>query len=249
MSRGQGHETSFPQLLCQWLGVPLDTVRFIANDTDRVSVGGGSHSGRSMRLASLAIGDATELIIAKGKAIAAHILQASSDDIVFDNGGFGTRAGSTSIDLFEVAAAAASRDALPARLRGKLEGTGDIVNPDGAYPSGTHVCEVEVDPETGRVEIVGWSGVDDIGLAVNPLILHGQVHGAVAQGIGQALLEHCHYDRDSAQLLSATFMDYAVPRADTLPSINSELVEVPATSHRYGMRPGGEGSTTPAWRQ
>ena len=116
----------------------------------------------------------------------------------------------------------------------------------GAFPSGTHVCEVEIDPETGAVQITRWSGVDDVGLAVNPLILHGQTHGAAAQGIGQALIEQCYYDRGSGQMLTASFMDYAMPRADFLPSFDCELIEVPATSHRYGIRPGGEGGTTPA---
>ena len=155
-------------------------------------------------------------------------------------------ASGASITLSEVARAALSNDALPADLRGPLQGIGDINMPVGGYPSGTHICEVEVDPETGRVEILRWSGVDDVGLAVNPLILHGQTHGAVAQGIGQALLEDCHYDRDSAQMLAASFMDYAMPRADTMPHFACRLLEVPAASHRFGIRPGGEGGTTPA---
>jgi len=116
----------------------------------------------------------------------------------------------------------------------------------GAWPSGTHICEVEIDPDTGAVQIMRWSGVDDVGRAINPLILHGQTHGAAAQGIGQALMELCHYDRASAQNLSASFMDYAVPRAEDLPFFDCALIELPATSHRYGIRPGGEGGTTPA---
>ncbi len=145
-----------------------------------------------------------------------------------------------------MAKAAASRNDLPDELKGKLDGIGDHTVSVGAFPSGTHICEVEVDPETGHVQILSWAGVDDVGLAVNPLILHGQTHGAAAQGIGQALFEDVHYDRQTGQMLAGSFMDYAVPRADTLPSFACELIEVPATSHRYGIRPGGEGGTTPA---
>ena len=115
----------------------------------------------------------------------------------------------------------------------------------GAFPSGTHICEVEVDPDTGEVKIVDWFGIDDVGLAVNPMILHGQTHGAVAQGAGQALLEHARFDA-SGQMLSASFMDYAMPRASDMPFYKTAIMEIPATSHRYGIRPGGEGGTTPA---
>jgi carbon-monoxide dehydrogenase large subunit len=150
------------------------------------------------------------------------------------------------VGIFEVAKAAATRDDVPDELRGRLDGVGDETVSVGGFPSGTHVCEVEVDPETGQVTLVRWSGVDDVGLAVNPLILHGQTHGAAAQGIGQALMELCYYDRATAQNHSASFMDYAVPRADMMPAFKTELIELPATSHRYGIRPGGEGGTTPA---
>ncbi len=246
MNSGQGHETSFAQLLTEWLGVPFESVDFVAHDTDRVKAGGGSHSGRSMRIASLAIGEATDAIIEKGKKIAAHLLEASAMDIDFAQGVFAIKGTDRRVGIFEVAKAAATRNDLPEDLKGKLDGIGDHTVSVGAFPSGTHICEVEVDPETGVVAVLRWSGADDVGRAVNPMILHGQTHGAAAQGIGQALLENCHYDRESAQLLSASFMDYAVPRADFLPSFDCELIEVPATSHRYGIRPGGEGGTTPA---
>ena len=245
MSSGQGHETSFPQLVSEWLQIPFDRVRFVANDTDRVSVGGGSHSGRSMRLISIVIGEAVEELLAKGRSIAAHVLQAPKDDITFEDGAFGAPGGG-GIDLFEVARAAAALDSLPNDLRGSLRGIGDITNRAGGYPYGAHICEVEVDPDTGHVNIVAWTAVDDVGLAVNPLILHGQAHGAVTQGIGQAILESIQYDPDSAQLLTGSFMDYAMPRADTTPSIKTIITEVPASSHPYGIRPGGEGGTAPA---
>jgi carbon-monoxide dehydrogenase large subunit len=249
MSSGQGHETSFPQLVSEWLQIPFDRVRFVANDTDRISVGGGSHSGRSMRLVSIAVGEAVAELLAKGKSIAAHILQAPEADVAYGNGAFAVPGGG-SIDLWGVARAAVAPGDLPgdlpSGLHGGLGGVGDITNRAGGYPYGSHVCEVEVDADTGQVKIAAWTGVDDVGLAVNPLILHGQAHGAVTQGIGQALLEEIHYDPDSAQLLTGSFMDYAMPRADTVPSIKTVIMEVPASSHPHGIRPGGEGGTTPA---
>jgi len=246
LNSGQGHETSFAQLITEWLGVPFESVDYVAHDTKRVSAGGGSHSGRSMRLASLVIGIATDIIIEKGKKIASHLLEASVADIEFVGGRFGIKGTDRYMGIFEVAKAAATRKDLPTDLQGKLDGIGDQVVTSGAWPSGTHICEVEIDPDTGVTQLVQWSGVDDVGRAINPMILHGQTHGAAAQGIGQALLELCHYDRTSAQNLSASFMDYAVPRADMMPAFNTALIELPATSHRYGIRPGGEGGTTPA---
>ena len=246
MNSGQGHETSFAQLLNGWLGVPFETVDYVAHDTSRVSAGGGSHSGRSMRIASLAMGIASDEIIEKGRDIAAHVLETGRGDIEFSKGAFVVKGTDRRIGIFDVAKAAATRTDLPENLRGKLEGTGDHTVKVGAFPSGTHICEVEVDPDTGEVKIVAWFGVDDVGLAVNPMILHGQTHGAIAQGAGQALLEHAQFDPNNGQMLSATFMDYAMPRASDMPSYNTELLEIPATSHRYGIRPGGEGGTTPS---
>lgn len=245
MNSGQGHETSFAQLLVEWLGVPFENIKYVAHDTNRVKAGGGSHSGRSMRIGSLAIGEGCDEIIAKGKKIAAHVLQAKEGDIEFDKGIFTAKNGGN-IGIFEVAAAAGEKDTVPKDLRGPFGGVGDHTTPEGSYPSGTHICEVEVDPDTGYVDLVKWSGVDDVGLAVNPFILHGQTHGAVVCGVGQAMFEDSAYDPDNGQMMGSTFMDYAVPRADRMPSVASKLVEVPATSHRFGVRPGGEGGTTPA---
>ncbi len=244
MSSGQGHETTFPQVASQWLEVPFANIRYIANDTDRVSVGGGSHSGRSMRLASIAMSEAVEDLIGKGKAIAAHAFDTTPGEISYGAGRFAGPGGKT-MTLAETAEAAAKLNSLPGALSGHLEGIGDITNRVGGYPYGCHVCEVEVDPDTGHVDIVAWTGVDDVGLAVNPLVLHGQAHGAIAQGLGQALLENIHYDRDG-QLLSGSFMDYAMPRADNTPPMTTIISEVPASSHPHGIRPGGEGGTTPA---
>jgi carbon-monoxide dehydrogenase large subunit len=245
MSSGQGHETSFPQLVAEWLQVPFATVRFTANDTDKVSVGGGSVSGRSMRLVSIAVGKAVEQLLARGSAIAAHVLQAQTTEVRYADGAF-VAPGGASIGLWDVAGAAATLASLPRDLSGPLTGVGDITDRAGGYPFGCHVCEVEVDPDTGHVDIVSWTGVDDVGRAVNPLILHGQAHGAVTQGLGQALLEAIQYDAETAQLLTGSFMDYAIPRASNVPSFQTVISEVPASSHPHGIRPGGEGGTTPA---
>ena len=246
MNSGQGHETSFAQLLTGWLGVPFESVDYVAHDTDRVKAGGGSHSGRSMRIASLAIGEASDAIIEKGRQMAAHMLEVAPADIEFSKGDFRVKGSDLKANIFEVAKAAATRADLPENPRGKLDGVGDHTVSVGAFPSGTHICEVEIDPDTGDTKIMRWSGVDDVGLAVNPMILHGQTHGAVAQGVGQAKMENVYYDPASGQMLSATFMDYAMPRAGDMPSYDCELIEVPATSHKFGIRPGGEGGTTPA---
>jgi carbon-monoxide dehydrogenase large subunit len=151
-----------------------------------------------------------------------------------------------SVELFAIAAAAETGDGLPEELRGPLQAACDEVVPVAAFPFGAHVCEVEVDPDTGFVEIVRYAAVDDVGRAVNPLILHGQTHGAIVQGVGQALWEHCSYDGETGQLLSGSMMDYAMPRADMLPSFATELSETPAPSNPLGVRAGGEGGTTPA---
>ena len=245
MSSGQSHETTFPQVASEWLGVPFDKIRFIANDTARVSVGGGSHSGRSMRLVTIALNQAIEALIARGKAIFAHITNLPDNEISYEEGSFVGPNGQ-SMDLWQVRDAAETLNSLPSNLKGHFEGIGDIVNRVGGYPYGSHVCEVEVDPETGVVEILKWTGVDDVGNAINPMVLHGQAHGAIAQGLGQALFEHCKYDDQTGQLLAGSFMDYAVPRADVTPPMRTLISEIPASSHPFGIRPGGEGGTTPA---
>ncbi len=246
MSSGQGHETSFAQLVTEWLGVPFDSIDYVAHDTDRVKAGGGSHSGRSMKLAATIIGKATNEIIDRGRKIASLLLETQEADIEFAAGRYRVAGTDREIGLFEVAGAAAARDHLPDNLRGPLAGIGDETLPVASFPYGTQVCEVEVDTDTGVVEIVGYSAVDDVGRAINPLILHGQTHGGIAQGVGQALLEDSHYDRPSGQLLAASFMDYAIPRADTLPSLATALSEVPSPTNPVGVRSGGEGGTTPA---
>ncbi|HEY3849180.1 MAG TPA: xanthine dehydrogenase family protein molybdopterin-binding subunit, partial [Acetobacteraceae bacterium] len=226
MSSGQGHETSFAQLVTEWLGVPFETISYVAHDTARVAAGGGSHSGRSMKLATTIIGQATDDIIDKGRRIAGALLETGETDIEFDHGSYRVAGTDRTISLFEVAEAAATRRDLPAELQGVLSAVSDQTLPVASFPYGSQVCEVEVDAETGAVTIVGYVAVDDVGRAINPLILHGQTHGGIAQGVGQALLENSHYDPDTGQLLAASFMDYAMPRADIFPELATALSEV-----------------------
>jgi carbon-monoxide dehydrogenase large subunit len=246
LSSGQGHETSFAQCVGEWLGVPVERIHLIQGDTDIIPVGGGSHSGRSMRMAGVVMGKASERILAKAGRIAAHLLEADGADIAFAEGRFTVTGTDRAVDLFAIARAAQERHDLPEDLRGPLQAECDEIIRVAAFPFGCHVCEVEIDAETGLVEIARYTAVDDVGRAVNPLILHGQTHGAIVQGVGQALWEQCSYDPVSGQLLSGSFMDYAMPRADMLPSFATELSETPAPSNPLGVRAGGEGGTTPA---
>ena len=246
VSNGQGHETSFAQLVHEWLGVPIEQVRLIAGDTDIVSVGGGTHSGRGMRMGSVVIFNSAQQIIAKGTRIAARLMECDPSVIRFEQGRFHATGADRSASLFEVAAAAEQLNDLPDDLRGPLAAFSDETFHVASFPYGCHVCEVEIDPTLGTLEIVKYSAVDDVGRAVNPMIIHGQVHGGIAQGVGQALLEQCHYDPATGQPLTGSFMDYAMPRADNFPFFDTEISEVPCTTHPLGMRPAGEGGTTPA---
>jgi carbon-monoxide dehydrogenase large subunit len=233
LSAGQGHETSFAQCVAEWLGVGFEQVRVIAGDSDVATYGGGSHSGRSMRQAGVVMSRATSQIVERGRRLAASMLEAAEADLDFAAGRFTVKGTDRSVGIFEVAA------------REPLAGAYQEVNSIPSYPYGCAVCEAEVDVETGAVEVVRWTCVDDCGRAVNPMILHGQTHGGIAAGVGQALMELCAYDRDG-QNLSASFMDYALPRADVLPSFTTEISEVPSTTNPLGLRGGGEGGTTPA---
>jgi carbon-monoxide dehydrogenase large subunit len=245
LSAGQGHETAFAQLVAEWLGVEPERVRLITGDTDRAAVGGGSHSGRSMRLGGVVLAKAADRLVERGARLAAWLLESAVEDVEFARGRFGVRGTDRAVGLFEVAAAA-RRDGAPAALGGPLEGECDEAVSTPSFPYGCAVCEVEVDPETGVVEVLRYASVDDVGRAVNPMIVHGQTHGGIAQGVGEALWEVCDYDPASGQLRSSTFMEYALPRADMLPSFATEISEVESTSNPLGLRGGGEGGTTPA---
>lgn len=246
VSQGQGHETSFAQLMVEWLGVPLDSVQLVTGDTARVSVGGGAHSGRALRLGSIVMLNASRLILDKAQRIASHVLEVAPSDLEFASGRFTVAGTDRSLGLFEIARVALERSDLPEDLRGKLDAVSDETVPEASFPYGCHVCEVEVDPDTGVTRIIRYTAVDDVGRAVNPMIVHGQVHGGIVQGVGQAMGEQCVYDPETGQLLSGSFMDYTMPRADTVPFFDTELSEIPSTTHPLGIRPAGEGGTTPA---
>src|SRR5256885_5461981 len=204
-----------------------------------------TRSGSSMRLGAVVLAKASDAIVDRGKRIAAWLLEAAEADIEFTPRRFRVTGTDRSLDLFAVAAAAL-RDDVPEGLRGPLAGVSDETVSVPSFPYGCAVCEVEVDPETGVVEVPRYTSVDDCGRAVNPMILHGQTHGGIAAGVGQALWEQCVYDPATGQPQSATLMDYVVPRADRLPSFTTEISEVPSTSNPLGLRGGGEGGTTPA---
>ena len=245
LSSGQSHETTFAQCVAEWLGVPFDDVNIFEFDTDIVKEGGGSHSARSMRLAGIVMGNASDAIVEKGKKIAAHMLETAEDDIAFANGRFTVKGTDRSIGIFDAAKAAENHKALPEELRGPLAATTDETIRQLGFPYGAHVCEVEIDPQTGALDLVRYTAVDDVGRAINPMVVDGQTHGGAAQGIGQALWELCAYDADG-QLLTASFMDYAMPRADILPSFTTDISEVLTPTNKLGVRGAGEGGTTGA---
>jgi carbon-monoxide dehydrogenase large subunit len=242
---GQGHETSFSQVISDLLHVPAETVRIILGDTDVVKVGGGSHSGRSMRHAATVFAKAAVDLIARGKAIAAVVMGVAPDTVAFDDGRFVSRDTNFTFDFLELAAEAA-RHRLPEALKDGIAVVTDNEMHEPVFPNGTATCEVEVDPDTGEIKITRYASIDDVGRCINPLIVHGQTHGAIAQGVGQAMWEQIYLDPDSGQPLTGSFMDYGMPRADTLPPFRTEIAEVLSPTNPLGIKAGGEGGTTAA---
>jgi aerobic carbon-monoxide dehydrogenase large subunit len=242
---GQGHETSFAQVAAELLAVPVGAINIIMGDTDIVSVGGGSHSGRSMRHAGTIISKASGELIAKGKKIAAFVLKTDADNVAWQDGRFASPASNRSFDFLELAKEIAHLT-LPPELKDGLAIAADHEMHDPVFPNGCAICEVEVDPDTGLVELTRYAAVDDVGRCINPLIVHGQTHGGIAQGVGQALWEQCFVEPSSGQPLAGSFMDYAMPRSHALPSFRAEIVEVLSPTNPLGIKAGGEGGTTPA---
>jgi carbon-monoxide dehydrogenase large subunit len=241
---GQGHETSFAQVTSDLLHLPVETVDIVVGDTDIVSVGGGSHSGRSMRHAGTVIAKAANDLIAKARKIAATVLNAPEDSVRFDDGRFAAPNSNRSFDFFELAREAAQHPDL--QLKDGLGAAADNEMHDPVFPNGCAICEVEVDPDTGHVAIVRYAAVDDVGRCINPLIVHGQTHGGIAQGVGQAMWEQCAIELSTGQPVAGSFMDYGMPRSTTLPSFKAEIVEVLSPTNPLGIKAGGEGGTTPA---
>ncbi|MGA2792417.1 MAG: xanthine dehydrogenase family protein molybdopterin-binding subunit [Roseiarcus sp.] len=239
-SHGQGHETTFAQLVSQRLGIPIENVSIVHGDTDKVQMGMGTYGSRSGAVGMSAISKALDKVEAKAKKIAGHVLEASESDIEFKDGKFTVQGTDKSIDFVSLSLAAYSAHKFPGHeLEPGLKESAFWDPTNFTFPAGVHICEVEIDPETGVVAIDRWTAVDDFGVLINPMIVEGQVHGGIAQGVGQALLEGAVYNSDG-QLLTASYMDYCMPRADNLPSFHVETVSTPCTSNPLGLKGCGE---------
>src|SRR5262250_1220388 len=240
-SHGQGHETTFSQVVASRLGIPIESVEIVHGDTGRIPFGMGTYGSRSLAVGGTAIIKALDQIIAKGKKIAAHLMEAAEADIEFKDGKFTVVGTDRSKAFGEVALTAYVPHNYPLdKLEPGLDETAFYDPTNFTFPAGTHICEVEVDPDTGAVNVASFTAVDDFGNIINPMIVEGQVHGGVAQGIGQALLEHSVYDKDSGQLITGSYMDYAMPRADDLPSFELGFTVTPCPSNPLGVKGCGE---------
>ena len=242
---GQGHETSFAQVAADMLGAPVENVRIVIGDTDIVSVGGGSHSGRSMRHAGTVIALCAEDLIARAKRIAAIHFGVAEEAVDFDGSRFVAADTNLAVDILELAREI-PRLSLPPELADGLVMARDNEMHDPVFPNGTAICEVEIDPETCEIKVVRYSTIDDVGRCINPMIVHGQTHGGIVQGLGQAIFEHCTLDTSSGQPLAGSFMDYGMPRAGDMPFFRAEIAEVLSPTNPLGVKAGGEGGTTPA---
>ncbi len=240
-SHGQGHETTFAQIVAEKLGVKFEDIDIVFGDTDRVQFGMGTYGSRSLVVGGAALAKAADRVIAKGRKIAAHMLEAAEVDIEFTDGRFTVAGTDRGTSFAEVALTAYVPHNYPLEtLDPGLEEQAfhDPVN--FSFPGGAHIAEVEIDPDTGQVTLVNYNGVDDVGTVINPMIVEGQLHGGVTQGIGQALLEHCVYDPATGQMLSGSFQDYCMPRADNLPSFDMQTHPVPSTDTPMGVKGCGE---------
>jgi carbon-monoxide dehydrogenase large subunit len=245
-STGQGHETSFAQVAADQLGVTPDRVRLVTGDTALVRSGGGTHSDRSMRLAGTLIVEACQQIREGSRQLAAHVLEVSVDDLVQEGGAWAAAGAGRRVSLFDLARAVERDETLPAELRAPLSGEAAFTGRIAAHPTGTAVCELEVDSETGAIQLTRYTAVDDVGQPINPLILHGQVAGGIAQGLGQALTEHVVHEPASGQLLTGSFLDYAIPGAELVPDLTLELTEDPTAGNPLRVKGGGEAGITPS---
>ncbi|WP_376090881.1 xanthine dehydrogenase family protein molybdopterin-binding subunit [Roseomonas sp. CCTCC AB2023176] len=241
-SHGQGHETAFSQIVAQTLGIPLESIRFVQGDTDLIEKGGGTGGSRSSSMGGTATLRAGTAVLDKARRIAANLLEAAPEDIELADGRFTIAGTDRAVDWPRIIAVAKDPAALP---EGESPGLDEAVtytrNVECNFPNGCHVAEVEVDPETGTVTLVAYAAVDDVGNVINPLLVHGQMHGGILTGIGQALLEESRYDPDSGQFLTATYMDYALPRAADAPDLRLGFNVVPTPTNDLGAKGAGEG--------
>jgi len=239
-THGQGHETTFAQLVVDRLGIPFENVSIVHGDTDKVQFGMGTYGSRSGPVGMSAISKALDKVIDKGKKIAAHLLEAAEADIEFADGNFTVSGTDKAIDWTSLALGAYVAHGFPPQeIEPGLKETSFYDPTNFTFPSGCHICEVEVDPDTGVTDIISWTAVDDFGVVINPMIVEGQVHGGIAQGVGQAMLECAHYDEDG-QLLTGSYMDYTMPRADNLPSFKIGTTVTECPSNPIGMKGCGE---------
>ncbi|MFM1815893.1 MAG: hypothetical protein RLZ98_2588 [Pseudomonadota bacterium] len=239
-SHGQGHETTFAQVVADKLGVPYEQVEIVHGDTDKVPFGMGTYGSRSLAVGGTALVNALDKVIEKGRKIAAHLLEAAEADIEFKDGAYTVKGTDKSKGFGEIALTAYVPHKYPIEdIEPGLEETAFYDPKNFTFPAGTYICEVEIDPRTGEIEIVSFSAADDFGNVVNPMIVEGQVHGGLAQGIGQALLEHAVYD-ESGQLQTGSYMDYTMPRADDMPAFKVTLTSTPCTHNPLGVKGCGE---------
>jgi len=238
-SQGQGHETVFKQLVCDRLGLDPNETQYIQGDTDEVFYGEGTGGSRSSSLAGSAFYLATEKIVTKARAIAAHMLKVDESDLKFDEGVFSTNKTNRTLSIKEIAVAAHDPKNLPEGMEAGLIATAVYKAPVNNYPNGCHICELEIERETGKVAITRYNVVDDFGTVLNPMLLHGQVHGGIGQGVGQALMEDIHFD-GSGQLVTASFMDYAMPHAHDFCDMEVESNPVPTKTNPLGVKGAGE---------
>ena len=239
-SHGQGHATTYAQLVSDWLGVPFENVRLVQGDTDAVSFGRGTYASRSAMLGGSALKGAADAILEKAKPMAAFLLEAAAADLEFREGKFGVVGTDRGIPLTEVAKAFYRPVGPTTKFGIGLDASGGSNHPP-TFPNGCHICELEVDPDTGAVEVDRYVVVDDVGRVINPMICHGQIEGALAQGLGQALMENVAFDAESGQMLSASFMDYAMPRANDVPlHVEMDFIDVPAKTNPLGVKGVGE---------
>ncbi|MBI2960929.1 MAG: molybdopterin-dependent oxidoreductase, partial [Betaproteobacteria bacterium] len=240
-SHGQGHETTFAQVVAERLGIPMEDVDIVHGDTGKILFGMGTYGSRSIAVGGTAIVKAVDKVIAKGRKIAAHLLEASDADIEFKDGIFRVAGTDKQVPFAQVALSAYVPHNYPLdKLEPGLNENAFYDPTNFTFPAGSYVCEVEVDPETGFTKIVGFTAVDDFGKVINPMIVEGQVHGGLAQGIGQALTENCYYDPESGQLISGSFQDYALPHADDVPSFKVGTKETACTHNPLGVKGCGE---------
>ena len=239
-SHGQGHETTFAQLVSDTLGIPMENVEIVHGDTGSIPMGMGTYGSRSLAVGGSAIAKACDKIIEKSRKIAAHLMEASVEDVEFDKGTFRVKGTDKEKGIAEIAFTAYVPHNYPEGVEPGLDETAFYDPLNFTYPAGVHICEVEIDPSTGVTEIVDWVAVDDFGKVINPMVVEGQVHGGIAQGVGQALLENCVYDAESGQLLTGSYMDYCMPRADDLPSFRVGMTQTPCTHNPLGVKGCGE---------